>query len=88
MYSKVLLAAISAGLVNGVAADNATPVTGNPSDVAFTATLPDKPFFQQAALDGNVKGSISAQAPQDGKGVKFSVKFENFPKEGGPFSEW
>lgn len=88
MYSKIFLAALSAGLVGTVSAVDAPHVSGNPLDVAYKATLPEKPFFSEAALDGNVKGSIYAQAPQDGTGLKFTVKFENLPKEGGPFCKY
>lgn len=82
--SLAILAACSAGqLVN---AEDAQPVTGNPVGVTYKAVLPDVPFFSEAAVDGNIKGSITASAPADGDGVRFLVAFDNFPKEGGPFS--
>lgn len=86
MRFQAVAAALSLAVVGQVVAEDATPVTDNPAGVAYKATLPKERFFKDAALDGNVKGSISAVAAADGNGVKFSVKFENLPKEGGPFS--
>jgi hypothetical protein len=66
-------------------AQTATAVTGNPVDVLYKASLPEKPFFKDANIDGNVRGFISGQAAADGNGITFTVQFENLPKEGGPF---
>ncbi|XWW92897.1 hypothetical protein V2A60_000824 [Cordyceps javanica] len=86
MYSKTLLAIASAALVgNAVAFEDAKVITNNPQGVTYSGTLPDKPFFKDASLTGNVVGSISATAPENGVGTKFTVKFSNFPKSGGPF---
>ncbi|OAA71459.1 cytosolic Cu/Zn superoxide dismutase [Cordyceps fumosorosea ARSEF 2679] len=86
MYTKTILAIASAALIGNVAAYEDTPViNNNPHGVTYSGTLPDKPFFKQADLVGNVVGSISATAPEDGVGTKFTVKFSNFPKSGGPF---
>lgn len=75
-------------LVSHVAGHDAEPVTDNPVGVVYKATLPKDPFFKGAALDGNVKGFITAMAAEDANGVRFKVKFENLPKEGGPFREY
>lgn len=83
MRSSVLGAA---ALVTSVIAD-APPSTDNPAGVVYQAVLPDEPFFAGAAIDGNVKGSITAVARENGNGVRFAVKFENLPAEGGPFSK-
>merc|ERR1712093_870210 len=64
---------------------NATVVENNPVGKVYTATLPEKPFFNPTNPKGNVKGSISATANPNGIGVKFTVKFENLPTSGGPF---
>ncbi|KAH7171007.1 superoxide dismutase [Dactylonectria macrodidyma] len=85
MRSSAVLAALSMAFVSHVAGQNAEPVTDNPVGVVYKATLPEEPFFKNAALDGNVKGFITAMAAEDGHGVRFKVKFENLPKEGGPF---
>ncbi|KAK1244864.1 hypothetical protein MKX08_004493 [Trichoderma sp. CBMAI-0020] len=71
--------------VSCAAAKDAPVVSGNPQGVEYTATLPNKPFFPKAELVGNVKGNVSAVAGPGGKGVRFTVQFENFPKSGGPF---
>lgn len=71
--------------VSCAAAKDAPVVSGNPQGVEYTATLPKKPFFPKAELVGNVKGNVSAVAGPGGKGVRFTVQFENFPKSGGPF---
>ncbi|KAI9171472.1 Cell surface Cu-only superoxide dismutase [Paramyrothecium foliicola] len=75
-----------AALVAQAIAQDATPVTGNPIGVLYKATLPEKPFFAGADIEGNVKGFISGVATPDGNAVEFTVQFENLPKEGGPFS--
>ncbi|POR36547.1 Cell surface Cu-only superoxide dismutase 5 [Tolypocladium paradoxum] len=85
MRAQAIIAVFSAAVAAQAASQDATPVTGNPPGVVYKATLPAAPFFSQAALDGNIKGSISAESPPDGNGVKFTVHFANFPKEGGPF---
>ncbi|KAH7022949.1 superoxide dismutase [Ilyonectria destructans] len=85
MRSFAALAFLSMALVGHVAGHDAEPVTDNPVGVVYKATLPKDPFFKGAALDGNVKGFITAMAAEDANGVRFKVKFENLPKEGGPF---
>jgi hypothetical protein len=73
--------------ISYAAAKDAPVITGNPQGVEYKAVLPKEPFFPKAELVGNVKGNISAVAGPGGKGVKFTVQFENLPKSGGPFSE-
>ncbi|KAJ6788013.1 hypothetical protein PWT90_01125 [Aphanocladium album] len=86
MYSKSLIAMASAALLGTVTAfEDATIVNNNPKGVTYSATLPAKPFFKDASLDGNVVGSISATAADNGVGTKFTVQFSNLPKSGGPF---
>ncbi|ATY62350.1 cytosolic Cu/Zn superoxide dismutase [Cordyceps militaris CM01] len=86
MYSKTLFAIVSAALVGNAAAyEDAKIINNNPHGVTYSGTLPDKPFFKGADLAGNVVGSISATAAENGVGTKFTVKFSNFPKSGGPF---
>jgi hypothetical protein len=80
-------AALSLALAAGAVAQDATPVTGNPVGAVYKATLPEEPFFAGAAIEGNVKGYISAVSAPDGNGVEFTVHFENLPKEGGPFGK-
>ncbi|KAH6610597.1 cu [Trichoderma cornu-damae] len=84
MRSEILVT-FSAAILSYVAAQDAPVVSGNPHGVEYKAALPKQPFFSDAALAGNVKGYVSAVAAPGGKGVKFTVQFENFPKEGGPF---
>ncbi|PHH81679.1 hypothetical protein CDD82_212 [Ophiocordyceps australis] len=65
----------------------AMPATGNPTGVTYKAVLPQEPFFTEGPLNGNVRGSIEATAPEDGVGVQFTVKFDNVPTSGGgPFT--
>ncbi|RDW74047.1 hypothetical protein BP5796_07489 [Coleophoma crateriformis] len=64
---------------------NATVVENNPPGKVYKATLPEKEFFNPDDPRGNVKGSISAVANDNGIGVTFKVKFENLPTSGGPF---
>ncbi|KAG5934413.1 hypothetical protein E4U59_006243 [Claviceps monticola] len=85
MRTSTPLLAILAALEASFAAEIAAIVTKNPLDVIYTATLPSKPFFEAPGLSGNVKGFISASAPLDGVGVRFTVRFQNLPKTGGPF---
>lgn len=51
----------------------------------YTATLPEKEFFNPADPRGNVKGSVSATAGPGGVGVAFTVSISNLPTSGGPF---
>lgn len=85
MYSKALIAAASAALLGRAAAEDAMPASNNPVGAAYKAMLPEEPFFESAALEGNIKGGIWAETAADQVGTKFTVKFENLPKEGGPF---
>ncbi|GAB0132964.1 hypothetical protein EsDP_00001384 [Epichloe bromicola] len=85
MRTSAALLAVLAAVDTSYAAENAPVVTNNPIDVIYTATLPREPFFQAPELSGNVKGFISASAPPDGVGVRFTVRLENLPKTGGPF---
>ncbi|KAG6112419.1 hypothetical protein E4U13_004300 [Claviceps humidiphila] len=85
MRTSTRLLAILAALEASYAAEIAAVVTKNPLDVIYTATLPSEPFFEAPGLSGNVKGFISASAPPDGVGVRFTVRFQNLPKTGGPF---
>ncbi|KAM3443620.1 hypothetical protein MY4824_000506 [Beauveria thailandica] len=86
MFAKTLLAMASAALIGNVAAyQDAKIVSNNPHGVTYAAILPTEPFFKGANLDGNVVGSISATAADDGVGTKFTVEFSNLPKSGGPF---
>lgn len=85
--AAIVTTSLSAALVAAQATQDAPKISVNPTDVAFKATLPEDAFFAAGSLNGNVKGSIRAQAPEDGQGVKFTVRFENIPAEGGPFRE-
>ncbi|KAK7422636.1 hypothetical protein QQZ08_009442 [Neonectria magnoliae] len=85
MRAFAVLAALSVALIGRVAGQDAEPVTDNPVGVLYKASLPEEPFFKPTTIDGNVKGFISAEAANDGNGVRFVVKFQNLPKEGGPF---
>lgn len=75
-----------AAIVGGALAQ-APPSTDNPKGAIYQAVLPEEPFFADADIEGNVMGSITAASREDGKGVRFTVKFENLPAEGGPFSQ-
>ncbi|KAL7794500.1 superoxide dismutase [Trichoderma ceciliae] len=85
MRSSGILAVLSTVVLGCAATIDAPVVAGNPHGVEYKATLPGKSFFSDASLVGYVKGSVSAVAAPGGKGVKFTVQFENFPKKGGPF---
>ncbi|RDW67722.1 hypothetical protein BP6252_09118 [Coleophoma cylindrospora] len=88
-------AVLAASLLASSAAQSGDPVTGalgnatvvenNPPGKVYKATLPEKEFFNPDDPRGNVKGSISAVANDNGIGVTFKVKFENLPTSGGPF---
>ncbi|KID90085.1 Superoxide dismutase, copper/zinc binding domain protein [Metarhizium guizhouense ARSEF 977] len=86
MRVAVAVAALGAAVNVVRAADLLPEITDNPLDAIYTATLPQDPFFHAPELDGNVRGFISAAAPPDGVGVRFTVRFENLPKTGGPFA--
>lgn len=60
-------------------------VSGNPEGVAFRATFPKDQFTPTPG--GPVQGVVLAQTKQGGTGVAFSVRMENLPSEGGPFSQ-
>jgi hypothetical protein len=65
---------------------DATVTTNNPQGVVYQATFPDTPFFKAAYPDGgNIKGTLTAVASPDGKGVIFKFNWTNLPKKGGPF---
>ncbi|PVH71520.1 hypothetical protein DL98DRAFT_435035 [Cadophora sp. DSE1049] len=76
---------ISTALVAAQGTQDAPMISGNPTGVVYEADLPPDPFFTKGAFNGNIKGSIRAEAPDDGNGVLFTVRFENFSIEGGPF---
>jgi hypothetical protein len=84
MHAKTTLALLSAAAL-GRAATDAPETSDNPPSVVYKAEIKDV-FFADAVLPGDLKGHITAQAPKDGKGVKFDVHFENLPEEGGPFT--
>ncbi|KAH8179921.1 copper/zinc superoxide dismutase (SODC) domain-containing protein [Sarocladium implicatum] len=77
---------IGAAAIVGRALAQAPPTTDNPKGAIYQAVLPDEPFFSGAAIEGNIKGSITGASREDGKGVRFTIKFENLPAEGGPFT--
>ncbi|QUC22759.1 uncharacterized protein UV8b_07000 [Ustilaginoidea virens] len=80
-FSTVLLA----GLTTLAAAQTQdAPVTQDNPHVTYQAVLPPEPFYD-GKLDGNIRGYVRATAGPGGQGVKFHVKFENLPKQGGPF---
>jgi len=64
---------------------NATTVENNPLGVIYTATLPEKQFFNANDPRGNIQGSVSATANPNGIGVSFAVSVSNLPTSGGPF---
>lgn len=64
---------------------NASVVENNPPGVVYTATLPDKEFFNPNDPRGNIKGSVVAVANPNGIGVSFQINFQNLPTSGGPF---
>merc|ERR1712093_963463 len=81
MYSSSIIAVFTTTLLAFASAQSTTtPVTGirgnatvvenNPVGKVYTATLPEKPFFNPTNPKGNVKGSISATANPNGIGVK------------------
>ncbi|CAF3450160.1 hypothetical protein SNK03_000674 [Fusarium graminearum] len=86
MRAQALAAVLLSACAGQAIAEDAPRVNDNPPGVGFKATLPKESFFKDAAIDGNVKGYIHAQATDSGQGVKFIVKFSNLPKEGGPFT--
>ncbi|KAF4455400.1 hypothetical protein F53441_2189 [Fusarium austroafricanum] len=90
MRTQALMALLFSALAGQAVAQgdshDAPKVNDNPPGVGYKATLPKERFFKDAAIDGNVKGFIHAQANDDGHGVKFKVEFSNLPKEGGPFT--
>lgn len=96
MYPTTYFAVLATALVTFAGAQTATePVTGtlgnatvvenNPIGVIYTATLPEKEFFNPEDPRGNIKGSVSATANPDGIGVTFTVSISNLPTSGGPF---
>lgn len=65
---------------------DAAEVTNNPVGVVYQATLPDSAFFKPAYPNGgNIKGTVRAEANDDGRGVRITLDLENLPKTGGPF---
>ncbi|KAG5936225.1 hypothetical protein E4U53_000262 [Claviceps sorghi] len=85
MRASAPLLAFLAAVNTCYAAENAPVVTNNPVGVIYTASLPSEPFFRAPGLSGSIQGFISASAPPDGVGVRFTIRFENLPKTGGPF---
>lgn len=87
MRAQALATVLLSAYAGQAIAQDAPRVNDNPPGVGYKATFPEEPFFKEAAIEGNVKGEIYAQATDSGEGVKFKVKFSNLPKEGGPFSK-
>ncbi|KJZ76469.1 hypothetical protein HIM_04198 [Hirsutella minnesotensis 3608] len=81
-FSTIRIAFLGAAAVAVAQVIQTAPiVSGNPLGVTYQATLPETPFFTGGSLNGNVKGSVSAQSSPDGVGVRFSVNFDNVPKQ-------
>lgn len=74
-----------AGLSALAEATRDAPVVDNNPNVIYQATLPKDPFYS-GPINGNIHGYVRASRGPEGKGVKYNVHFQNFPKEGGPFS--
>ncbi|OAQ72515.1 cytosolic Cu/Zn superoxide dismutase [Pochonia chlamydosporia 170] len=85
MRMKAIVVALGVTVNHATADDPAAVISGNPINVVYTATLPETPFFAAPELKGSVRGFISAATPPDGVGVRFTIRFENLPKTGGPF---
>ncbi|KID63600.1 Cell surface Cu-only superoxide dismutase [Metarhizium brunneum] len=79
-FSTLLVAGISA-----IAhATHDAPVVLNNPHVTYQAVFP-KDAFYHGNIHGNVCGSVRASRGPHGRGVRFDVRLENLPKEGGPF---
>jgi hypothetical protein len=95
MISTSILPALLATLSFAAAQSTTDPVTGilgnasvvenNPPGVVYTATLPEKQFFNPNDPRGNIKGSVVAVANPNGIGVSFQINVSNLPTSGGPF---
>lgn len=82
--TSAALASLAVGQTVTGALGDAAVVSDNPTDITYTATLPEAAFTFPGP-QGNVKGSVVAVGNPDGVGVKFNVKFSNLPTVGGPF---
>ncbi|OBT51749.1 hypothetical protein VE04_08728 [Pseudogymnoascus sp. 24MN13] len=76
MRSAVLLSVASA-LVVTTSATDAPDVTGNPSNIGYTAIIPSS---------GPISGEILIFAPNTGNGATVQVNLQNLPTTGGPFA--
>ncbi|KAK4145466.1 superoxide dismutase [Dichotomopilus funicola] len=66
---------------------DAAAITNNPENAVYKAILPRSAFFEPAYPEGgNIEGEVTARAGDGGKGVRFSVKLNNLPSTGGPFT--
>ncbi|OBT64548.1 hypothetical protein VE03_05285 [Pseudogymnoascus sp. 23342-1-I1] len=76
MRSAVLLSVVSA-LAATTAATDAPKVTGNPSNIGYTATLPSS---------SSIKGALYIYAPSTGDGTTVQFDLTNLPSAGGPYA--
>ncbi|OBT43165.1 hypothetical protein VE00_07690 [Pseudogymnoascus sp. WSF 3629] len=76
MRSAVLLSVASA-LVVTTSATDAPDVTGNPSNIGYTAIIPSS---------APISGEILIFAPSTGNGATVQVDLQNLPTTGGPFA--
>ncbi|KFZ19378.1 hypothetical protein V502_03689 [Pseudogymnoascus sp. VKM F-4520 (FW-2644)] len=76
MRSAVLLSVVSA-LAATTAATDAPEVTGNPSNIGYTARLPSS---------SPIKGALYIYAPTTGDGTTVQFDLSNLPSTGGPYA--
>ncbi|CAG9971543.1 unnamed protein product [Clonostachys byssicola] len=81
MHGKTALMMLSAAAM--VSAREAPVTNNNPVGDVYQAVLPGTSFFPGGP---KIQGSITAQAGDNGRGVKFNVHFEGIPAAGGPFT--
>uniref|UniRef100_A0A1Y1MVG6 Uncharacterized protein n=1 Tax=Photinus pyralis TaxID=7054 RepID=A0A1Y1MVG6_PHOPY len=78
-FSTLLVAGFCA-----IAHTHDAPVVKDNPNVIYEAVFPMDAFYH-GNIHGNVRGSVRASPGPNGVGVKFNVRLENLPKEGGPF---
>ena len=78
MHAKTLVAGSMLAVGLAAAQQEAPVTTDNPVGPVYIATLPE-------TESTTIRGSVSASADTDGKGVVFAISFSGLPAEGAPY---
>lgn len=80
MHAKTLIAGSMLAVGFAAAQKDAQVTTDNPMGPVYIATLPETDST-------TIRGSVTASAGTDGKGVVFAISFSGLADDGAPYGE-